>query len=130
MHHRGSRAVLAMASANIAFNCDLVNSLDCLTTGLRVDTTLSTGRAQAANSAGFRFGADTILGFAVGGLCPRFKPMRSNLAHTALRLYSNRVAICPALWPLAQSLVSSATLAASHMGYCLTPKVRLLTISP
>jgi hypothetical protein len=35
-----SRAVLAMASANIAFNCDLVNSLGCLATGLRVDTTL------------------------------------------------------------------------------------------
>jgi hypothetical protein len=39
-HHRSSRAVLAAASANIAFNCDLVSSLGCLTTGLRVDTTL------------------------------------------------------------------------------------------
>ena len=85
-HHRSSRAVLAAASANIAFNCDLVSFLGCLTTGFRVDTTLLTGRAQAANSAGFRFGTDTILGLAVGGLWPRFKPMRSNLAHTALRL--------------------------------------------
>jgi hypothetical protein len=48
--------VLAAASANIAFNCDLVNSSGCLTAGLRVETILSTGRAQAANSAGFRFG--------------------------------------------------------------------------
>ena len=39
-HHRSSRAVLAAASANIAFNCDLVSSLGSLTTGLRVDTTL------------------------------------------------------------------------------------------
>ncbi len=39
-HHRSSRAVLAAASANIAFNCDLVSSLGCLITGLRVDTTL------------------------------------------------------------------------------------------
>ena len=48
--------MLAAASANIAFNCDLVNSSGCLTPGLRVDTILSTGRAQATNSAGFRFG--------------------------------------------------------------------------
>jgi hypothetical protein len=122
--------VLAMASVNIAFNCDFVNSFGGLTTGLRADTTLLTGRAQAAKSAGFRLGTDTILGFAVGGLCPRFKPMRSNLAHTALRLCPRRLAICPALWPLAQSFFRSATLAASHMTYCLTPKVRLLTISP
>jgi hypothetical protein len=60
--------VLATASANIAFNCDLVNSSGCLTAGLRVDTTLSAGRAQAANSAGVRFGTGLILGFAVGGL--------------------------------------------------------------
>jgi hypothetical protein len=39
-HYRSSRAVLAAASANIAFNCDLVSSLGCLTTGFRVDTTL------------------------------------------------------------------------------------------
>ena len=32
------------------------------------DTTFATGRAQAANSAGFRFGTDTIFGLAVGGL--------------------------------------------------------------
>ena len=113
--------MLAAASANIAFNCDLVNSSGCLTPGLRVDTILSTGRAQAANSAGFRFGTDTILGLAVGGLWPRFKPMRSNLAHTALRLCPSRVAICAALWPLAQSFLRSATLAASHMEHHLTP---------
>ena len=86
MHHRSSRAVLAVASANIARNCDLVNSLGCAATRGRADTTLSTGRAQAANNAGFRFGTDTILGLAVGGLWPRFRPVRSNLAHTALRL--------------------------------------------
>jgi len=86
MHHRSSRAVLAVASANIACNCDLVNSLGCVATRLRADTTLSIGRAQAANNAGFRFGTDTILGFEVGGLCPRFNPKRSNLAQTALRL--------------------------------------------
>jgi hypothetical protein len=33
--------VLAAASANIAFNRDLVNSSGCLTPGLRVDTILS-----------------------------------------------------------------------------------------
>jgi len=60
--------VLAAASANIASNCDLVNSSGCLTPGLRVDTILSTWRAQAADSAGFRFGTGLILGFAVGGL--------------------------------------------------------------
>jgi hypothetical protein len=46
----------------------IVNSSGCLTAGLRADTILSTGRAQAANSAGFRFGAGLISGFAVGGL--------------------------------------------------------------
>ena len=60
--------MLAAASANIAFNCDLVNSSGFLTPGLRVNTILSTGRAQAANSAGFRLGTGLILGFAVGGL--------------------------------------------------------------
>jgi hypothetical protein len=59
--------VLAAASANIAFNCDLVNSLGCLPTVFR-DTLFATGRAQAANNAGLRFGAGLILGFAVGGL--------------------------------------------------------------
>ena len=102
--------MFAMASLNIAFNCDFVNSFGGLTTGLRADTTLLTGRAQTAKSAGFRLGIDTILGFAVGGLCPRFKPMRSNLAHTALRLCPRRLAICPALWPQAQSFLRSATL--------------------
>jgi hypothetical protein len=34
------------------------------------------------------------------------------------------VAICAALWPLAQSFLRSATLAASHMGYHLTPDGR------
>src|ERR1700744_4665941 len=122
MHHRSSRAVLAMASANIAFNCDLVNSFGCLATGLRADTTLLNGRAQAAKSAGLRLGTDTILGLAVGGLCLRFKPARSNLAHTALRLRPRRLAICPALWPLTHSFLRSATLAASHMRIMLHPK--------
>lgn len=40
MHHRGGRIVLAMASANISFSRDLVNSLGCSGTGLRLDTTL------------------------------------------------------------------------------------------
>ena len=77
--------MLATASANIAFNCDLVNSAGWLATGLRADTTLSTGRAHAANGAGFRLGIGTILGLAVGGLRPRFRPMRFNFAHTAFR---------------------------------------------
>jgi len=128
--HRGNRAVLAMASANIAFNCDLVNSWGCLTTGLRVDTALWTELAHAAEGAGFRLGTDTILGFAVGGLWSRFRPMRSNFADTELRLSPRRLAICPALWPLTQSFLTRATLATSHMGYCLTPEVRVLTISP
>jgi hypothetical protein len=45
----------------------LVNSLGCLTTVFR-DTIFATGRAQAANNAGLRFGTGLILGFAVGGL--------------------------------------------------------------
>jgi hypothetical protein len=32
------------------------------------DTFFATGRAQAANTAGLRFGIGLILGFAVGGL--------------------------------------------------------------
>ena len=59
--------MLATASANIAFNCDLVNSLGCFATVFR-DTIFATGRAQAANNAGLRFGTGLILGFAVGGL--------------------------------------------------------------
>jgi hypothetical protein len=46
----------------------LVDSLACFATGFRGDTTRSTGRAQAAASAGFRVGTATILGLAVGGL--------------------------------------------------------------
>jgi hypothetical protein len=59
--------VLAMASAKIVFNYDLLNSSGCLSTAFR-DTFFATGRAQAANSAGLRFGTGLILGFAVGGL--------------------------------------------------------------
>jgi hypothetical protein len=86
----------------------------------------STGRQKRGHSLGRRHDLR---------LCgrrpvPGFKPMRSNLAHTALRLCPRRRAICPALWPLAQSFLRSATLAASHMTDCLTPKVRVLTISP
>jgi hypothetical protein len=81
---------------------------------LRVSTALTTGRAQAADRAGLGLGTGPIFGFAVGGLCRRFRPMRSNLAHTALRLCPSRSAICPALWPLVQSAVSSATSEAFH----------------
>jgi hypothetical protein len=45
----------------------LVNSLGCFPSFFR-DTTFATGRAQAANNAGLRFGTGLILGFAVGGL--------------------------------------------------------------
>jgi hypothetical protein len=45
----------------------LLNSLGCLTTFFR-DTIFATGRAQAANNAGLRFGTGLILGLAVGGL--------------------------------------------------------------
>ena len=113
--------MFAIASANIAFSCALVSSLDRRTTGLRIDTTLSTGRAHAATGARVRLGTDTILGFAVGGLCPRFKPMRNSLAHTELRLWPRRLAICPALCPLTQSFFRSAILATSHMVCNLTP---------
>ena len=67
MHHRGSRAVVAMASANIVFSCDLLNSLSCLPTVFR-DSFFATGRAQAADNAGLRFGTGLILGLAIGGL--------------------------------------------------------------
>jgi hypothetical protein len=56
-----------MVSANIVFSCDLLNSLSCLPTVLR-DIFFATGRAQAADNAGLRFGTGLILGFAVGGL--------------------------------------------------------------
>ena len=115
MHHRGRRAVFAMASASIVFNCAFVNSLGCLFTGFREDTTFWTGRAHAAISGGLRLGTETILGFAVGGLCPCFRPMRNSLAHTASRLCPRRLAICPALWPLTHNFLRRPTLAASHM---------------
>jgi hypothetical protein len=109
--------VLAAASASIAFNCDLVSSLGCVNTGFRKDITFSTGRLQTASD-----GLAMILGLAVGGLCPRFKPMRSNLAHTALRLWPTRVAIWAALRPLAQSFLSSAMSFVSQlMGDTYTP---------
>ena len=60
--------MLAAASANIAFNCDLVNSSGCLFTTVFRDTIFVGGREQAANNAGLRFGTGLILGFAVGGL--------------------------------------------------------------
>jgi len=46
----------------------LVNSLGLFTAVFREDTTFATGRAQAANYTGRRFGSGLILGFAVGGL--------------------------------------------------------------
>jgi hypothetical protein len=45
----------------------LLNSLGCLPTDFR-DTFFATGRAQATNNAGLRFGTGLILGFAVGGM--------------------------------------------------------------
>jgi hypothetical protein len=45
----------------------LLNFLGCLPIVFR-DTFFATGRAQAANNAGLRFGTGLILGFAVGGL--------------------------------------------------------------
>jgi hypothetical protein len=99
--------------------CELLRRLDCW---LARRHNLMNRASTGCQKRGLSLGTDTILGFAVGGLCPRFKPMRSNLAHTALRLCAKRLAICPALWPLAQSLFRSATLAASHITYCLTPK--------
>src|ERR1700722_12769542 len=105
----------------MAYSWRLVNSFGCRTLVFRDDTTFATGRAQAATNA--RFGTGLILGFAVGGLCPRFRPMRSNLAHTALRLCPSRSAICPALWPLVQSAVSNTTSEAFHsMGDVLYTK--------
>jgi hypothetical protein len=44
-----------------------VNSFGCFVSFFR-DTIFATGRTHAANDAGIRFGADLILGFAVGGL--------------------------------------------------------------
>src|SRR5258708_20595494 len=92
----------------MAYSWRLLNSLGCLPTVFR-DTFFATGRAQAANNAGLRFGPGLILGFAVGGLCPRFRPKRVSLAQTALRLHPRRRAICAALCPTAQSFLSSAT---------------------
>jgi hypothetical protein len=59
--------VLAMASANM-FSCDLLNSLSCCLPTVFRDIFFATGRAQAADNAGLRFGTGLILGFAVGGL--------------------------------------------------------------
>jgi hypothetical protein len=39
--------------------------------------------------------------FGRGRLVAALQPMRSNLAHTALRLCLSLAAICAALWPLA-----------------------------
>jgi hypothetical protein len=91
----------------------LGDSFGCCTTVFR-DTIFSTGREQAANSAGLRFGTGLILGFAVGGLWPRFRSKRVSLAQTALRLYPRRRAIFAALRPAAQSPLSSARSSASQ----------------
>jgi hypothetical protein len=45
----------------------LVNSSGC-SIAVVGDTIFATGREQAANNAGLRFGTGIILGFAVGGL--------------------------------------------------------------
>src|SRR5262249_53539142 len=89
------------------------NSLGCLPTVFR-DTFFATGRVQAA-SAGLRLPTGRILGFAVGGLWPRFMPKRVSLPQTALRLHPRRRAICSALCPRAQSFLSSATSSASQL---------------
>jgi hypothetical protein len=95
----------------------LVNSFGCRAIGFREDTTFAAGRVQAANDIALRFGTGIILGFAVGGLRPRFRPKRVSLAQTALRLWPRRPAICAALCPEAQSSLSSAkSSAAQFMG--------------
>jgi len=74
--------VFLTASASIAKSSCLVNSrvgvatvldldvldLDILAFDTFFDTTLSTGRPQAAASFGLRIGTETIFGLAVGGL--------------------------------------------------------------
>lgn len=102
------------ASARMAYSCCLLNSLGCCLSAVLRDTFFATGRAQAANDAGLGFGGGLILGLAVGGLWPRFKPKRVSIPQTALRLYPRRRAICAALCPAAQSLLSSATSFASQ----------------
>jgi hypothetical protein len=52
MHHRGSRAALAMVSANIVFSCDLLNSLSCLPTVLR-DIFFATGGHRRLTTPAF-----------------------------------------------------------------------------
>jgi hypothetical protein len=86
MRHRSSRAVLAVASANIARNCDLVNSFGCIATRLRADKTLSTGRAQATNNAGFRAAPTRFWALRLVACARASTPGRSNLAQTALWL--------------------------------------------
>jgi len=90
-----------------------VNSFGCRVTVFR-DTIFSAGWEQAANNAGLCFGTGRILGFAVGGLWPRFRSKRVSFAQTALRLYPRRRAICAALRPAAQSFLSSARSSASQ----------------
>src|SRR5579859_2127362 len=90
-------------------------SCGCRTTGFREDTTFATGRVQAANDVVLRFGIDTITGFAVGGLWPRFKPKRVSFAPTALRLHPRRPAICEALCPEAQSFFNTAKSSAAQL---------------
>ena len=98
-----------------------MNSLGCSITVFR-DTIFATGREQAANNAGLRFGTGLILGFAVGGLWPRFRSKRVSLAQTALRLYPRRRAICAALRPAAQNFFEQCYVfrIPTH-GRCYTP---------
>ena len=106
--------VFLTASASMAYNWRLLNSLGCPVTFFR-DTTFTAGRVQAAIDAGLRFGPGLILGFAVGTLWPRFRSKRVSLAQIALRLYPRRRAICAALCPTDQSFLSSATSSASQL---------------
>src|SRR3954470_12144819 len=98
----------------MAYSCCLLNSLGCCFSAVLRDTFFSTRRTRAADDAGLGFGGGLILGLAVGGLWPRFKPERVNIPQTALRLHPRRRAICAALCPADQSLLSSATSFASQ----------------
>lgn len=81
------------ASARMAYSSCLLNSLGCCLSAVLRDTFFATGRAQAADDAGVSFGGGLILGLAVGGLWPRFKPKRVSIPQTALRLHPRRRAI-------------------------------------
>lgn len=98
----------------MAYSCCLLNSLGCCLSAVLRDAFFSTRRAKAVDDVGLSFGGGLILGLAVGGLWPRFKPKRVSIPQTELRLYPRRRAICAALCPAAHSLLSNATSFASQ----------------